>query len=69
MHGARVRIAITPEVSGSRIFVEDQELKGVRAIHVHAVVGEASSVTIELVAAEVRIDGVMGEIFTGGLIL
>lgn len=53
----KVKIQITPNSRGTKVFVNDVELKQVKRIEVSAAVDEASVVKVEFVATEVNIEG------------
>lgn len=57
MPADKVKIKITPQSQGSEIYVNDVKLEGVRAIKISAEVDECSRVDIQLIAAEVEIEG------------
>lgn len=58
----RIRIELTPKSTGSRVFVDDVEIQGLRSVEVRAGIDEVSIVKLEFVQPDVVITGDVGEV-------
>lgn len=60
MRPHRIKIVLTPNVSGSTVHVDGVEVRNVRSIQVDATIDDASIVRLELIANEVTVEGTAG---------
>lgn len=59
-----IRVEVKAQSQGTRVYLDDQEIEGLRAVMIRAAVDEPATVILEFVARAVEIIGEVGKIET-----
>ena len=53
----KIRVVTTPQSIGTKVFIDDKEIHGLRAVEIRAGVEELSIVTLIFLASELEVTG------------